>query len=643
MRFSWFAVGVLACGACGGRTGVFLPLDSTASAGSTAVSVGGGRGGPSAGVGGTGEGGALGVAGVPSVGGTLGVSGSGGSHAGAGGNALGGDAGYAGSLYEAAGAAGTAGTGSAAPLCVPECVPGAACELVNGKGACVVILAPRPIAPLSTATVTARQPTFRWVLASGDSGGQVELYRDRACTKFVTSFARAGSSGKPGAPLAAGLYFWRVRGLSGSNVGVSSSPVWELVVGQLSAPLDTSWGTTGDFNGDGFSEVVNGTSDTNGLTGSIQIHFGSATGAGSAITTLLPPNPAAVFPKLGTSVASAGDVNGDGFADLIVGAPGGTFQPGAAYLYFGAALGLPTTPSLTLSSNVPTGLFGWSVSSAGDVNGDGYADVAVVEFGSGLTHVYEGNAAGTLVTHTVFGTPKASSVAAAGDVNGDGFGDLVVGAYSANTSAGSIKVYFGNPAGAAGFGQPLEIDNPIGTYGYFGYSVAGAGDVNGDGYADILVGAPGTTPTGYVYLGGNVGVQTSFIKLTYLGQYANYLGFPSTEYGAAVSGAGDVNGDGYADVVIGASNDRAIYLYLGGGSGLSTTATLFTDTHGLFGSSLAGGGDVNGDGFSDVLVGARGVGYPAQPGFIALFPGGISGLSTPQSIADIGDTQAVAE
>ena len=171
--------------------------------------------------------------------------------------------------------------------------------------------APRPIAPLSTATVTARRPTLRWALAAGTDGARVEICRDRACTILITSFDAAGPSGAPAADLPAGVVFWRLHGRAGGSVGTATGPTWEFTVGARTAAVNTSWGTTLDVNGDGYADLVVGASGVSTSTGRAYVYLGSATGlSGTPATSLTGPDGA--YSDFGYSVASAGDVNGDG-------------------------------------------------------------------------------------------------------------------------------------------------------------------------------------------------------------------------------------------------------------------------------------------------------------------------------------------
>ncbi len=422
----------------------------------------------------------------------------------------------------------------------------------------------------------------------------------------------------------------------GSSTGTSTTAAW---TGSGTGSYGTSVASAGDVNGDGFSDVIVGDNGFNTNTGSANIYTGSAAGTTTANTWTYTGSAA----QTGFKVACAGDVNSDGYSDVLVGVSGvpvplgGTSYTGAAYLFMGSASGLATTPAWsqtgTASSNYGV------VAAAGDVNGDGYADVIVgasgVNGAKGAAYVYYGSAGGLSTTVSWTGNGAAAncyygySLGCAGDVNGDGYSDIIVGTYATSGNAGAAYVYYGSASGPAttaswtGSGAPNS---------YYGGAVSSAGDVNGDGYSDILVAAPGVSSAAgavYLYYGGASGLQSSY-SWTKTGASAGVL------FGIGLASAGDVNGDGFSDVIIGASGvppgggvTGAAYIYTGSSGGLSSTAAwsvAATSANTLYGWSVASAGDVNGDGYSDVIVGAFGNGGNAGAAY--LYYGSSSGVST---------------
>ena len=455
-----------------------------------------------------------------------------------------------------------------------------------------------------------------------------------------------------------------------------------------------------DVNGDGFDDVIVGAyfAEPNG-TGESYVVFGGNASGFQAVLDLSAPDLGApgggvsvleglaVNDRFGWSVSDAGDVNGDGFDDVIVGTPYGSVNgtAGESYVVFGSAAGLGVTfdPSTLNGTNGfrldgigPGDRSGYAVSSAGDVNGDGFDDVILgARLADGLTGADAGESyivfgaaggfAADLDLSTLNGTNgvrldgvdpydrSGVSVSSAGDVNGDGFDDVIVGGWLASPGgsfAGESYVVFGSAAGI-GTGGTFDLGSLNGTNGFridgsdagdnSGRSVSSAGDVNGDGFDDLLVGAYGADPTGgsaagetYVVFGSATGAGTggAFDLSTIDG--TNGFRFdgidPSDFSGRSVSGAGDVNGDGFADIAIGArsadpngNSSGEAYVVFGTGGGIGTNGALdlsaLDGTNGFLlegldsgdrlGISVSGAGDVNGDGFDDIVVGA----YSADP------------------------------
>jgi subtilisin-like proprotein convertase family protein len=417
----------------------------------------------------------------------------------------------------------------------------------------------------------------------------------------------------------------------GSASGLSDTPDWAIESNIVNAQLGTAVATAGDVDGDGYADVVVGAPYyTNGETseGIAFVYHGSASGLGATAAWTAESEQGSAY--FGHSVSTAGDVNGDGYADVIVGAygyDGGQADEGRATVYHGSASGLGTTAAWTAESDQDNALFGRSVSTAGDVNGDGYADVIVGadrytdgENSEGRAFVYCGSASGLSATadwtaeSDQAGAWFGFSVNTAGDVNGDGYADLIVGAFSydgGETNEGAAFVYHGAPIGLSPTAAwTAESDQASAN---FGRSVATAGDVNGDGYADVIVGAyrydNGQADEGaaFVYHGSATGLSTS-------PDWTAESNWAGARFGRSVAPAGDVNGDGYTDVIVGAyaysngqSFEGAAFVYHGSATGLSSTADWTAESNqggAYFGFSVSTAGDVNGDGYSDVIVGA---------------------------------------
>ena len=460
----------------------------------------------------------------------------------------------------------------------------------------------RQLWPLSTARSTSNRPVFRVKLAPETvEGARITICAEVSCETVLLSFDIPGSSGPCPEPLPAGPIYWYAEGLQGGEVVSASSSVWQLHIPAYPAPHASAWGSTFDLELDGMADVLVGSCALSGCTELVGIHAGSAEGPSVTPSVLLTdPMAAASF---GFSVSSAGDVNGDGLPDVIVGAGLGD----SAHVFLNSPAGI--LPEPVQSWQLPGAWFGFSVASAGDVNGDGYGDVIVGSMLGFSAFLYYGGPEGpgegpsASISTGAFGF--GVSVSSAGDVNGDGYEDLICGA--ANAMPPEASLWLGGPEGPqASASQVLTGE------GTFGISTRGAGDINGDGYADVVIGNPDPSSQLFVaHYGSPEG----------LSEEPSFSATGPLNFGLSVAGAGDLNGDGYGDVVISAK-DMA-WVYHGAQGGLSGEAAIVLQgpAAGQFGDSVAALEDTNGDGFDDLGVGAPG-GSRAYT-----FLGGAEGLS----------------
>ncbi len=359
--------------------------------------------------------------------------------------------------------------------------------------------------------------------------------------------------------------------------------------------------------------------------------------------------------RYGEQVTMEGDYNGDGYKDLAVGAPktdSGQTNNGRAYLYLGSDTGLTDTAVWTATCDSGDAFFGGDLSYAGNVDDDGYDDLIVgaSEMDSNMTDrgaafLYRGNASGLEDTaswvaygeqaYALFGY----SVSNAGDVNDDGYDDVMVGAYqqdSLKSDAGRAYVFHGGSNGLSSTADWVEGIHE--SNAWFGQSVSYAGDLNDDGYDDVVVGAPkkgnGTDNYGrvYFYYGTSSGLpDTSSYWLT-----------PPTssdaQVGRTVTDAGDIDNDGYDDVVIGTDGDGAggyfaagkAWALHGSSSGIQYPSSLRwefapNDNYMRFADDLANAGDINGDGHSDLIGGAPD--HSSDRGKLYLFTGSDTGYA----------------
>jgi hypothetical protein len=523
----------------------------------------------------------------------------------------------------------------AAGLCEIRCDAG----FLRMADRCLPPSAPRPLGPLTGTILGGRSPTLTWALPMGADGAEIEICADRACTRSARRFNAVGTSTTPEPPLDRGTWFWRLRSRVAGVVNGPPGPVWSFdVVG--SAPRTLTWGSSPDFDGDGRAELV--TSAISVSSGGGRLYRFTPTSVATGVPTSTLSTTVVGFAQFGFSMTAV-DVNGDGFSDLIASAPNQSMDSGSVYIFTGSISG-PANTAATLAPTTPGEVFGWSVSSAGDFNGDGYGDVVIggPQWASarGRAYIYFGAPEGLPSTPSVILDPSEApgaqcgfAVAGVGDLNGDGLSDVAVGCPYANTNAGVVHVYRGTRSGT-----PVRSRIAVTGSILAGFHLAGVGDVDGDGLPDVAIGAPGTMTGGRAYVfRGISGVADPPLLATLLNPITT-----TPLFGARVSGGHDLDGDGICDVAVSApgTGDTIGRAHVFSGRSLQGAPLVSYQSAEAPGSAFGFPaeliGDMNGDGISEIALGeydaelaAMGVTPRHGRGRIHVARGGASPSPTP--------------
>ncbi|MEZ6036595.1 MAG: FG-GAP-like repeat-containing protein [Planctomycetota bacterium] len=362
----------------------------------------------------------------------------------------------------------------------------------------------------------------------------------------------------------------------------------------------------GDVDGDSLADIIVGApaDSTNGTWSGAAFVYSGASGA-----LLYSFFGTTSYESFGSAVDTAGDVNGDGYDDLLIGVPGktqGGLSFGGAYVYSGA----DGTQLYAFDGVAQNGRFGAQVAGVGDANGDGFDDVAVsasaesgVVIASGIVRIYSGRdgAVLQLLQGNAFLGDFGYSIAGIGDLDGDGSTEVLVGARNETGAApysGMVYAFSGQT------GLPI-LSISGNAYEDLGGAVSGAGDVDGDGVSDLIASGFGVSR---VYSGATGAVMWSLL---------------SGNFYRSVGGAGDVDGDGYADLLVGFNSSAPFgvpvgqaYLYSGRTGALMQTF-LGTGSGDRYGHCVSGVGDITGDGLADFAVGA--LGQANDPGRVEVF------------------------
>lgn len=509
--------------------------------------------------------------------------------------------------------------------------------------------APHLLAPIST-SYQGPLPTFRWEIPSDADDVRMVLCRDRSCGVPIAS-ATGVNEVTLEQELDPGVYFWfavsrRQRADESWVESTEPSPTWEFVVDHSGIPKPLGFGHLPDSDGNGRPELMIGNSSDSTITFRdssmtlMEVTNTGVLGQAQLLRSDYVSQSGASGASWATTWTFVGDVNGDGYGDAVTDASN-RISDATLRTYLGGPDGFTPGGDLVVVPDSDLGFGISSIAALGDVDADGYADVAVQVAKDRALYVFRGSPTGLLapLAPLLFAGTTVPQLRSLGDVNGDGYPDLLV-VFAGNLV--EVQVFLGGASGLA--------TTPAFTFpGVWGGDPVG--DVNADGYTDFIVWTTHTVgtrvfpDTTYLVLGGE---QLELDETSTLGlpQYFPEVGTCQT-CTVGVQGtftpAGDLNGDGFADAVLAGEVQEdplhRVYVYYGGSDGLSNLRLremynpddLFRVYYTYYGWSVGGPGDLDGDTLDDFAIGAADVGSPGAEGRlhprIRVYRGTTSGLS----------------